>query len=125
MPNGFLLAHRDGSTRLAFVIPSPFVSCQLAVFELSKPSGVGWLTWAGRASIAFAATIVDLAVTLQAGSARQRMPPPQPREPTEIPVGRDPLAARFDGQGGEICVRDQVSLGSGGAAQAREDVPVP
>jgi len=42
----------------------------------------------------------------------------------EIGVGGDPLAAGFDGQGGQVGIRNQVAPGLGFPAEAGEDPPV-
>ncbi len=49
---------------------------------------------------------------------------PQASETGVVTVGRDPLAPRFDGDGGKVRVGDQVSLGLALFAEPPEDRPV-
>jgi len=52
------------------------------------------------------------------------MTPAQALEATEIPIRRDPLAARLDREGREIGVRDEIPTRSRLAAEAAEDRPM-
>lgn len=48
----------------------------------------------------------------------------EPWEATEVAAGRDPLAPRFDRQGGKIGVGDQISAGVGITTEPGKDLPV-
>ena len=52
------------------------------------------------------------------------VPPTKSGEPTEVPVGRDPLAARFDRDRREIRVGHEIALYARIEAQPPEEVPM-
>jgi len=52
------------------------------------------------------------------------MAPLKAGEPSVVAVGGDPLASGFDGQGGEVSVRDKVALCVCFSTQASEDCPM-
>ena len=62
--------------------------------------------------------------SLARGSLDEWVVQPQALKAAVVAIGRDPLAARFDCQRGEVCVRDEVASCSRLEAEAREDRPV-
>ena len=57
-------------------------------------------------------------------SGKPRPAPLQPREPSKVPVHRDPVAAMLNGQGGEPGVSDAWAHNGVVNAQAAKDAPV-
>lgn len=54
----------------------------------------------------------------------ERVAPAQPLEPTEITIGAHPFAARFDREGGEVGIGNQIAFGPDCSTQTGEDVPM-
>ena len=61
----------------------------------------------------------------QADLLLKGMSPRQLGEPAVVPVGRDPLAARFNGQSSQVGIRYEVALDVRCSAQVLEDGPMP